>query len=325
MLRTRFTEMLGLTYPIMSAPMTNHCGGTLASTVSRAGGLGSFGGINGGGPDWVQEQIAFIRSQTERPFAVGFINHLIPSLPDNFQAALDAAAPVIAFSFSDPRPWIGRARDSRAITICQVQTLEMAAQAVDAGADALVAQGNEAGGHTGGMNSLPFLAALLDRYPEVPVLAAGGIATGRALAAVLAAGADGAWVGTAFVATPEAVEVPEAFKQRIVASDGQDTAFTRLYDLLGDPPWPPGLAGRVYRNRFVREWDGRDEEILRQREELASDSAHAWEQQDPETASVYLGQSAASVTGIRPADRVLVDICLEAEELLARRSRELLG
>ena len=325
MLRTRFTEMLGLTYPIMSAPMTNHCGGILASAVSRAGGLGSFGGINGGGPDWVMEQIAFIRSQTERPFGVGFINHLIPTLPDNFQAALDAEVPVIAFSFSDPRPWIGRARESGAVTICQVQTLEMAAQAVDAGADALVAQGNEAGGHTGGMNSLPFLATLLDRYPDVPVLASGGIATGRALAAVLAAGADGAWLGTAFVATPEAVEVPESFKQRIVASDGQDTAFTRLYDLLGDPPWPPGIAGRVYRNRFVREWDGRDEEILRQREELASDAAHAWEQQDQETASVYLGQSAASVTGIRPADQVLADICLEAEELLARRSRELLG
>ena len=138
--------------------------------MSRAGGLGSFGGINGGGPDWVMEQIAFIRSHTERPFGVGFINHLFPRLPDNFQAALDAAAPVIAFSFSDPQPWIGRARDSGALTICQVQTLEMAAQAVDAGADALVAQGNEAGGHTGGMNSLPFLATLLDRYPEVPVL-----------------------------------------------------------------------------------------------------------------------------------------------------------
>ena len=325
MLRTRFTEMLGLNYPIMSAPMTNHCGGILASAVSRAGGLGSFGGINDGGPDWVKEQIAFIRSQTERPFGVGFVNHLIPSLPDNFEAALDAAAPVIAFSFSDPQPWIGRAREAGATTICQVQTLEMAAQAMDAGADVLVAQGNESGGHTGAMNSLPFLATLLDSYPEVPVLAAGGIATGRALAAVLAAGAGGAWVGTAFVATLEAVEVPESFKQQILASDGQDTAFTRLYDLLGDPPWPPGIAGRVYRNRFVREWDGRDEEILRQREELASDAAHAWDQQDPENAWVYMGQSASSVTRIRPADRVLADICLEAEELLARRPRELLG
>ena len=152
--------------------MTNHCGGILASAVSQAGGLGSFGGINGGGLDWVRGQIAFIRSQTERPFGVGFINPLIPTLPDNFQAALDAAAPVVAFSFSDPRPWIGRARDSGAVTVCQVQTLEMAAQAVDARADALVAQGNEAGGHTGGMNSLPLLATLLDRYPKVPVLAA---------------------------------------------------------------------------------------------------------------------------------------------------------
>jgi nitronate monooxygenase len=287
--------------------------------------LGSFGGINGGGPDWVREQITHIRSQTERPFAVGFISHLIPQVPDNFEVALEERAPVVAFSFSDPRPWIGRAKDAGAVVMFQVQTLELAAEAVDLGADILIAQGNEAGGHTGTLNSLPFLTTVLDRYPDIPVLAAGGIASGRALAAVLAAGADGAWVGTAFVATPEAVEVPESFKQRIVASDGQDTAFTRLYDLLGDPPWPPGISGRVYRNRFVREWDGRDEEILRQREELASDAAHAWEQQDPETASVYLGQSAASVTGIRPAAQVLRDICGDAEQLLRRQCQNLLG
>jgi nitronate monooxygenase len=274
----------------------------------------------------VRQQIELIRAQTHRPFAVGFINHLIPQLPENFETALSLRPPVVAFSFSNPQPWIGRARESGAVTMCQVQTLELAEEAVAAGAQILVAQGNEAGGHTGLLNTLPFLVTLLDRFPEVPVLASGGISSGRALAAVLAAGADGAWVGTAFVATPEAVETPDRFKQQIIRSDGQDTAFTRLYDLLGDgPPWPEGIAGRVYRNGFVRRWDGRDEEIRRQREELASDAAHGWEQQDPELASVYLGQSAVNVKAIRPAAQVLRDIGDGAEELLRSRSRYLLG
>lgn len=324
MLRTRLTEMLHLDYPIMSAPMTSHCGGLLAAAVSHAGGLGSFGGINGGGPDWVRQQIELIRARTDRPFAVGFMTQLISQLPKNFEVVLEKRAPVVAFSFSDPRPWIGRAKDAGAVTMCQVQTLEMAAQAVDAGADVLIAQGNEAGGHTGRMNSLPFLTTLLDRYPQVPVLAAGGISSGRALAAALVAGADGAWAGTAFVATPEAVEVPDSFKQQILCSDGQDTAFTRLYDLLGDAPWPEGIAARVYRNAFVRRWDGRDEEIRRHREELTSDAAQGWERQDPELASVYLGQSAVNVNEIRPAAQVLRDICDGAEQLLRNRCRDLL-
>ena len=325
MLKTRITELFQLDYPIMSAPMTNHCGGRLAAAVSQAGGLGSFGGINDGGPDWVRQQIAEIRGVTDRPFAVGFITHLIPLLPENFEAALEEKVPVVAFSFSDSKPWIGKAKDAGAVVMCQVQTLEMAQEVVDSGTDILIAQGNEAGGHTGGLNSLPFLTAILDRYPDIPVMAAGGIANARALAAILAAGADGAWVGTAFVATPEAKEVPDSFKRQILRSDGQDTAFTTLYDLLGDPPWPEGIAARVYRNPFVRQWAGRDHEILRQREELATDAAVGWEEQDPEVASVYQGQSAVSVNEIRPAAQVLRDICDVAEELLRSRSRSLLG
>ena len=251
MLRTRFTELLDLTYPVMSAPMSNHSGGRLAAAVSLAGGLGTFGGSNNLGPDWVKQQIAYIRSVTDRPFGVGFITQLIEFHPDNFQAALDEEAPVIVFSFTDPQPWLDRARDAGAITICQVQSVELARLAVEAGADILLAQGNEAGGHTGGMNLLPLLVDLVDRYPQLPVLAAGGITGGRALAGVLGAGAQGASLGTALLATPEAVEVPQVFKDRIILSEGHDTTFTRLYDLLGDRPWPEGIAGRVYRNRLV--------------------------------------------------------------------------
>ena len=307
----------------MSSPMTNHSGGRLAAGVSLAGGLGSFGGINPAGPDWVREQVRYIRSQTDKPFAVGFITQFIPDSLQSFEAALDEKVPVIAFSFADPQPWLTRAKEAGAITVCQVQTLEGATEAVAAGTDVLVVQGNAAGGHTGTMNLLPFLGRVLEQYPQVPVMASGGISSGRTLAAVLAAGAEGAWMGTALLATPEAVEVPDSFKERIVQSNGHDTAFTRLYDFIGDSPWPQGIAARVYNNRFVQMWDGRDAEIQNLREELASDAAEAWAKHDPEVASVYMGQSAASVSSIRPVSEVLEDICGQAERLLRERLREL--
>ena len=323
MLRTKITELFGVSYPIMSAPMTNHSGGRLAAAVSQAGGLGSFGGIHSAGPDFVREQVRYIRSQTDQPFGIGFITHFIPDWSQNFEVALDEGVPVIAFSFAYPQPWLARAKQAGAITVCQVQSLEAAAEAVAAGTDVLVAQGNAAGGHTGTMNLLPLLTRIVEEFPHIPVMAAGGISSGRTLAAVLAAGAEGAWVGTAFVATPEAVEVPDAFKERIVQSDGQDTIFTQLYDLIGDSPWPQGIAARVYSNRFVQTWDGHEEEIQHRKEDLASDAAEAWARHDPEVASVYMGQSAASVGSIRPVGEVLREICGDAERLLRERFREL--
>jgi nitronate monooxygenase len=308
--------MFGLSYPIMSAPMSNHSGGQLAAAVSQVGGLGTFGGSNDLGADWMRQQIAYVRAQTDRPLGVGFITQLIEPNPTNFEIALEESVPAIIFSFTDPHPWLGRAREAGAVTICQVQSLELAKMAVDAGADVLLAQGNEAGGHTGEMNLLPLLVDLVERFPSVPVLAAGGITTGRALAGAMAAGAQGASLGTALLATPEAVEVPDAFKERIVLSDGQDTAFTRVYDLLGVRPWPEGIAGRVYRNRLVREWDGKDAEILARREELASDVAAARANHDPEVSSVYMGQGAGHVNAIRPAADVVRDVCHRAEEIL---------
>lgn len=316
MLRTRFTDLLGLELPVMSAPMSNHSGGRLAAAVSLAGGLGTFGGTNDFGPEWLREQIAYVRAQTDRAFGAGFITQLIEYNTTNIEIALEERVPVFVFSFADPDPWVSRAKDAGAVTICQVQSLELARQAVDAGADVLLAQGNEAGGHTGEINLLPLIVDIAELYPHLPLLAAGGITSGRALAGVLAAGADGASLGTAVLATPEAVEVPDTFKERIIMSDGQDTAFTRLYDLLGTRPWPEGIAGRVYRNRLVREWDGRDAEILARREELASDVAAARAGHDTELSAVYMGQGAGQVNAIRPAAEVVRDICQAAETVL---------
>src|SRR6202790_871660 len=217
MFRTRFMEMFGLTHPVMSAPMALHSGGELAAAVSGAGGWGSFGGTHPAkGPDWIRAEIATIRASTDRPFAVGFITPFLAFTEPLFDAALAERPAAVAFSFADPGPWIDRCKAAGARVICQVQNYEDADLAVAGGTDVLVAQGTEAGGHTGTMSLLPFLAGVAARYPDVPVLAAGGIADGRTLAAALIAGADGAWLGTAFLATPEAVEVPDINKRLIV-------------------------------------------------------------------------------------------------------------
>jgi nitronate monooxygenase len=330
MLRTRFTEMFGLRYPVMSAPMAMHTGGRLAGAVTAAGGLGSFGGINPGkGPEWIEAEIAMIRDQTDGPFAIGFITAFIPMFEKLFDAAVTAASPpaVIALSFGDPQPWLGRAKDAGVATMCQVQTLDDAARAVDAGTDVLVVQGTEAGGHTGAMSLLPFLATAADRWPHLPLLAAGGIADGRTLAAALTAGADGAWLGTAFMATPEAVEVHDVNKELIVASDGGDTVFDRAYDIVSGLPWPAGVGLRLRRNRFTDEWAGREVELEGRREEFATPpGAVPFDQPpDPETDMILYGQSAAFVNAVRPAAEVVQRICDDAEEILRSRPAKILG
>jgi nitronate monooxygenase len=311
---TRFTERFGVELPIMSAPMAMHSGGTLAGAVSAAGGLGSFGGIHrSGDPGWIGEQVAIVRAATDRPFGIGFITPFLRFAEKMLDASLDAGADVIALSFADPAPWVERIRSAGAKVVCQVQTFDDADLAVAAGVDALVAQGNEAGGHTGTMGLLPFLAAVVERHPDVPVLAAGGIADGRTLAAVLAAGADGAWLGTALLATNEAVEITDDHKQAIVASDGGDTVFTRAYDIASGLPWPATIGERVRRDAFTDEWAEREERLRADRADVTP------------PAEVIYGQSAAFVSEVRPAADVVRTIVDDAEAILRDRPSSLLS
>jgi len=332
MIRTRFTELFGLTHPIMSAPMALHSGGRLAGAVSAAGGLGAFGGIHPArGPDWMKAEIATIREAGGGPYGVGFITAFLPMFEGLFDAALegDGTSPpaVIALSFGDPQPWAERARAAGSRVMCQVQTYDDAARAVDAGADVLVAQGTEAGGHTGGLSLLPFLARVAQRWPDVPLLAAGGIGDGRTLAAALTAGADGAWLGTALLATPEAVEVYDVQKELIVASDGGDTVLTRVYDIVSGLPWPAGIAERQHRNRFIDEWTGREVELTARRQEFAPPPGTVpfANPPDPDTEPVLYGQSAAFVDAVRPAADVVRTICADAEAILRTRPGSLLA
>jgi len=294
--------------------MAMHSGGNLAAAVSSAGGMGSFGGIHETeGADWVRAQAAFVRDQTDRPFAIGFITPFLPVFAGHFQAALDARPDAIALSFADPGEWGCRVKEAGIRLICQAQTFDDADLAVAAGADVVVAQGGEAGGHTGTMSLLPLLAGIAEKYPEVPLLAAGGIASGRTLASALLAGADGGWLGTAFVATREAVEVSDDHKAAVVASDGGDTVFTHVYDIAFGAPWPSTIGGRVRRDAFTQEWAEREAELRECRDSTEPGSP------------LYFGQSARFVDAVRPAADVVRLVSTSAERVLRERSAQLLG
>lgn len=326
-LRTRFTDRFGVTHPILSAPMAGETDGRLAAAVSNAGALGTFGAMHRGRDDaWVVEQIELIRASTDRPFGVGFITEFVPYFQARWDAVIDARVPVVALSFGDPEPWLSRAHDAGALVVCQVQSVVDAGRALDAGADALAAQGNEAGGHTGTMGLLPLLGAVLDLVGngagDTPVLAAGGVGDGRTLAGVLAMGGDGAWIGTPFLATTDAPETATPLRDRIVASDGSDTVFTHAYDIAEGRPWPPGIGERVRANAFTERWSAREAELVAQRDDVRA-QLRAADAFDPAESKLAYGQSAALVTRVRSVAEVVDDFVRDAERQLRQVSARL--
>ncbi|MSU88430.1 nitronate monooxygenase [Rhodobacteraceae bacterium 2CG4] len=321
-LQTRLTDLFGVSYPLMSAPMSRHSGGRLAGAMTKAGGIGLFGATNPAGDAWLRDEIARARDLSEGgPFGVGFITHLIPVFPTMFDVALEERVPVFAFSFADPSPWIARAKAAGARVICQVQEIASAEQAVRAGTDVLVVQGNEAGGHTGSSNLFPLLLRAIAEFPEVPVLAAGGIASGRALAAVLSAGADGAWLGTAMLATPECHEVADAYKRQLVAARSEDTVFTEVFDILdvaafGIPPWPDRIAGRAIRNDFLRTWHGNEASLRARLDQILPEYLLSLTQGDIDKTAIWAGESVDQIAAIRPVAEIVRTICEQAGEIL---------
>ena len=322
MLETRLNELFGLSRPLVLAPLAGgSTDGRLAAAVNAAGGLGLFGGIHPAGAEWVREQTRFARTQTNGRFGVGFITEQIPRFAENFRVCVEERIPIFAFSFGDPTPYVAQAKAVGAKVLCQVQTPEGARLALSLGADVLVAQGTEAGGHTGRLGTLPVLVQVLDMAGSTPVIASGGIATGRALAAVLAAGGEGAWIGTPLLATYEAVGISDAHKKCIIESDGQDTVYTQVYDIMYDSRFPAGIAGRARVNRITREWHGRETEVRQRRTELAAEHPLPLAaQRDPDVHPIWMGQSAGSIRGVRTVAEVIQDICDGAERLLRERA-----
>ena len=314
MIATALTRMFGLDHPIVLGPMGGVSGGRLAAAVSNAGGLGLVGG-GYGDPVWLQAELGLARQLSTRAWGAGLITW---SCDRSIVELVLAHRPhALMLSFGDPRPHAALVKAAGCRLICQVQDLAGARQARDAGADLIVAQGTEAGGHGGGRATLPLVPAVIDAVDPIPVLAAGGIADGRGLAAALALGAQGALIGTRFYASDEALGSPRA-KQRIVAASGDDTERTTVFDIVRGLAWPARFNGRALRNRFMARWQGQDGELAGQLAAQAAAFHAAVRAEDFDTAMVWAGEDVDLVHAVEPAAALVREIGAQAERCLAR-------
>ena len=258
-LTTAFTEFFSLRYPIALAPMGGSAGGALAGAVSNGGGLGLLGG-GSGDPDWLDRELPVVAERTGKPWGVGFQSWAIDIA--TIERALRFNPRAVMLSFGDPSPFAGPVRQAGAALILQVTDLEEARQAVDLGADIIVAQGTESGGHGArrGRSTLPFVPIVVDLAAPTPVLAAGGIADGRGLAAALALGAAGALIGTRFQATVEALVDP-SITRAIIEGRGEHTERSTLLDIARGSRWPARYPARTLGHPFLDQWRGREDEL----------------------------------------------------------------
>jgi len=259
-LTTWLTQQFGVEVPVVNAPMAKFADGRFAAAVSAAGGLGMIGMSHEWDVDGWRREIA-LAAQSERKFGVGF---LVWSLEPGDEALIDAGleggAALVSLSYGDYASYVKRVHDAGALCSTQVGTVDQAKAAVDAGVDVVVARGVEGGGHGPGvMGTLALLQGVLDAV-DVPVLAAGGIATSRGLAAALAAGAAGAWVGTAFLACTE-MELAPAYRDALMRAGDGSTAYSTAFDIGRQIPWPAEFGGRALRSEFSDRWVGHEEEL----------------------------------------------------------------
>jgi len=312
-LRTALTELLGIEHPILSAPMAGVAGGALAGAVSQAGGLGLVGGgyID---PDWIEREWTALGNARA---GIGFITWRLDGAPGVLDAALARRPAAVMLSFGDPAPYLPQVRAAGAVAICQVQTVADARLAAAAGAQVIVAQGADAGGHGAARGTFALVPAVVDAVAPLPVLAAGGVGDGRGLAAALTMGAAGVLVGSRFYASREAQARPEA-KDRAAAASGDNTVQSSVFDRVRGFDWPAPFRLRTLRNRFTERWHGRDAELADGIDAVREDYARAAEAGDFDEAAVVVGEAADLIRDVPAAGDLVRRMVAEAEDALRR-------
>jgi nitronate monooxygenase len=316
--KTRLTEFFGIEHPIVSAPMALISGGRLAAAVTSSGGLGFIGG-GYGDSDWLQREFGLAEGHK---VGCGFITWSLARKPELLDQTLERQPVTIMLSFGDLQPFADRIHAAGIPLIAQVQTLDHARQALDAGAEILAAQGSEAGGHGMMVRStftlVPDVVDLAaERAPETLVLAAGGVADGRGLAAALVLGADGVLVGTRFWASPEALVSPRAH-ERAAGASGDNTYRTRVYDIVRRLDWPPEYNERALSNPFVDGWHGNEAELRSSLPEVVSTFEAAVAAEDFSAAAILVGEAIGRVDRVRPAADIVADMAAQASRILNR-------
>jgi nitronate monooxygenase len=312
---TRVTELLGITHPILLAPMDLVSDGKLAATVTQAGAFGIIGG-GYGDEAWLKRELD---AAGNARVGVGFITWSMARNPRLLDLVLERKPAAIMLSFGDVRPHVDRIKRANARLICQVQTVAQAKDAATSGADVIVAQGAEGGGHGISRGTFPLVPAVVDVAKGIPVVAAGGVGDGRGLAAALMLGADGILMGTRFYASVEAAGAAEA-KTRIVAASGDRTIRSILFDIARRNVWPAPYTGRLLENEFTARWRGREAELMQNQEDESARYSAARSANDFDTAGVIAGESVDLVSEILPAAEIVGRTVKEASQLIAGAS-----
>ena len=324
-MRTALTELLGIEAPIVLAPMGGAVTPELAAAVSNAGALGMLP-LSWASPEAIEATVSDVASLTDRPFGVNFV--LEWDQRERLAAALDAGARAVSFFWGDPGELVETARSAGARVFVTVGSADEAARAVAAGADVIVAQGWEAGGHVWSrVTTLALVPRVVDAAGSTPVVAAGGIADGRGLAAVLALGAAGAWIGTRFLAAAE-TPIHDEYRRRLFAARETDTFYGTLYD----GGWATA-PHRALRNSTVEEWEAAGSPLPGSRPGEHDQPAISAEGQpigryasitprlgatgDIEALAQWSGQGVGLVTTVQPAAEIVAEIVRDAERALA--------
>jgi nitronate monooxygenase len=319
-IETALTRLLGIEHPILLAPMGSAAGGRLAAAVTNAGGLGLVGS-GYASADTIRNELA---EAGNARVGIGFITWALEKHPAALDVALDARPAAVMLSFGDPTPFTSRIKDAGCRIICQVQTLAQAREAAAAGADIIIAQGRDAGGHSGmTRGTMGLVPAVVDAVAPIPVVAAGGIADGRGLAAALALGAAGVSMGTRFTASRESLW-DQGMKAAALAAGGDQTEQTRVFDVVRGAPWPASYPGRALRNAFSARWHGREEALAVDRQ--AQENAYlATAPDDFATRVVWAGEGVDLVNDVLPASEIIERIVAQAAAILIQGAHMVRG
>ena len=318
MIHTRICDLLRIEHPIVLGGMGSATSATLVAAVSNAGGFGTLG-TSGMSAAQLTTAAKAIREATDKPFGV---NHLLFRIDeDTFAATLQASPDVVAFAWArhdqDLRAWFERVHDAGSKVMYMAGEVPEALRAVAAGADYIVAQGTEGGGHVGWMATMAIVPMIVSAVAPVPVLAAGGIADGRGFVASLALGADGVLLGTRFLAANESPIHPK-LKQAIVESDGHDTVLTEIADIARGHVWPGAMA-RAKRNAFIERWSGREWALRQHQSEAGKACIEAARNGDADEAPLLFGQDAGLIDAVKPVAEIIAGMVAEADEVVRRR------
>ncbi|MEL6297044.1 MAG: nitronate monooxygenase [Pseudomonadota bacterium] len=317
---TRLTERLGIQHPVICAPMALATGGALAAAVSHAGGLGLVAGAYCD-REWTLGQV---RAAGNARVGAGFITWALAKAPDLLTDVLKHQPAAVFLSFGDPQPFADEIKDAGAALICQVQSRGDAEAAIAAGADVIVAQGAEAGGHgevRATMSFVPEVRDLIERHETGTLLcAAGGIADGRGLAAALALGADGVVMGSRFWASAESLAHDNMIAAGIAAT-GDDTIRSSVMDIARRLDWPGRFTARVLRNGFTDQWHGREADLIADADAQAARWRDAWAAGDTDVANTFVGEAAGLIHDKPPAGELLQRVVAEAESVIAANAR----